>query len=149
MPVLTNLFMEDHYGTGTFDRGVLGTIGGVGVLLVLPFVGKYYDNLYRRDPAAALRFVGWLLLPAAILTPIQFFMPNVIAFTIMGIPQLILLSISFTMVGPVLQSVAPVPAAGHGRRRSGRSTSSSSVRPVARSSPVCSPTSSARAPRCS
>ena len=114
MPVLTNLFMEDHYGTDTFDRGVLGTIGGVGVLLVLPFVGKYYDSLYRRDPARALRFVGWLLLPAAILTPIQFFMPNVIAFTIMGIPQLILLSISFTMVGPVLQSVAPVPAAGHG-----------------------------------
>ena len=58
MPVLTNLFMEDHYGTDTFDRGVLGTIGGVGVLLVLPFVGKYYDGLYRRDPARALRFVG-------------------------------------------------------------------------------------------
>src|SRR3954471_19374177 len=61
VPVLTNLFMEDHYGTDTFDRGVLGTIGGVGVLLVLPFVGKYYDNLYRKDPARALRFVGWLL----------------------------------------------------------------------------------------
>ncbi len=114
VPVLTNLFMEDHYGTGTFDRGVLGTIGGVGVLLVLPFVGKYYDNLYRRDPARALRFVGWLLLPAAVLTPIQFFMPNVIAFTIMGIPQLILLSISFTMVGPVLQSVAPYRLRGMG-----------------------------------
>ncbi|HLM19091.1 MAG TPA: MFS transporter, partial [Acidimicrobiia bacterium] len=114
VPVLTNLFMEDHYGTDTFDRGVLGTIGGVGVLLVLPFVGKYYDNLYRRDPARALRFVGWLLLPAAILTPIQFFMPNVIAFTIMGIPQLILLSISFTMVGPVLQSVAPYRLRGMG-----------------------------------
>jgi ABC-type branched-subunit amino acid transport system ATPase component/predicted MFS family arabinose efflux permease len=114
VPVLTNLFMEDHYGTDTFDRGVLGTIGGIGVLLVLPFVGKYYDNLYRRDPARALRFVGWLLLPAAILTPIQFFMPNVIAFTIMGIPQLILLSISFTMVGPVLQSVAPYRLRGMG-----------------------------------
>ena len=114
VPVLTNLFMEDHYGTDTFDRGVLGTIGGVGVLLVLPFVGKYYDNLYRRDPARALRFIGWLLLPAAILTPIQFFMPNVIAFTIMGIPQLILLSISFTMVGPVLQSVAPYRLRGMG-----------------------------------
>jgi ABC-type branched-subunit amino acid transport system ATPase component/predicted MFS family arabinose efflux permease len=114
VPVLTNLFMEDHYGTDTFDRGVLGTIGGIGVLLVLPFVGKYYDGLYRRDPARALRFVGWLLLPAALLTPIQFFMPNVIAFTIMGIPQLILLSISFTMVQPVLQSVAPYRLRGMG-----------------------------------
>src|SRR5262249_25643801 len=35
--VLANLFMEDHYGTGTFERGVLGTVGGIGVLLVLPF----------------------------------------------------------------------------------------------------------------
>jgi ABC-type branched-subunit amino acid transport system ATPase component/predicted MFS family arabinose efflux permease len=113
-PVLSNLFMQDHYGTGTFDRGVLGTIGGIGVLLVLPFVGTYYDRMYRRDPARALRFVGYLILPAAILTPVQFFMPNVIAFTIMGIPQLILMSIAFTMVGPVLQSVAPYRLRGMG-----------------------------------
>jgi ABC-type branched-subunit amino acid transport system ATPase component/predicted MFS family arabinose efflux permease len=114
VPVLTNLFMEDHYGTDTFDRGVLGTIGGIGVLIVLPFVGKYYDGLYRRDPARALRFIGVIILPAAILTPVQFFMPNVIAFTIVGIPQLILLSISFTMVQPVLQSVVPYRLRGMG-----------------------------------
>ena len=114
LPVLTNLFMEDHYGTDTFDRGVLGTIGGIGVLLVLPFVGKYYDGLYRRDPARALRFVGLTILPAALLTPVQFFMPNVIAFTIVGVPQLILLSIGFTMVQPVLQSVVPYRLRGMG-----------------------------------
>jgi ABC-type branched-subunit amino acid transport system ATPase component/predicted MFS family arabinose efflux permease len=114
VPVLTNIFMEDHYGTKTFERGVLGTIGGIGVLLVLPFVGTYYDGLYRRDPARALRFVGIMILPAAILTPVQFFMPNVIAFTIMGIPQLILLSVAFTMVQPVLQSVVPYRLRGMG-----------------------------------
>jgi ABC-type branched-subunit amino acid transport system ATPase component/predicted MFS family arabinose efflux permease len=114
VPVLTNLFMEDHYGTKTFERGVLGTIGGVGVLLVLPFVGKYYDDLYRRDPARALRFVGVMILPAALLTPVQFFMPNVVAFTIMGIPQMILLSVAFVMVGPVLQSVVPYRLRGMG-----------------------------------
>jgi ABC-type branched-subunit amino acid transport system ATPase component/predicted MFS family arabinose efflux permease len=114
LPVLTNLFMEDHYGTDTFDRGVLGTIGGIGVLLVLPFVGKYYDGLYRRDPARALRFVGLTILPAALLTPVQFFMPNVIAFTFVGVPQLILLSIGFTMVQPVLQSVVPYRLRGMG-----------------------------------
>ena len=36
--VLANLFMEDHYGTKTFERGVLGTIGG-----------------HRRAAGAALR----------------------------------------------------------------------------------------------
>ena len=112
--MLTNLFMEDHYGTDTFDRGVLGTIGGIGVLLVLPFVGKYYDGLYRRDPARALRFMGLMILPAAILTPVQFFMPNVIAFTIVGIPQLILLSIALHdgAAGPAVGRAVPV--AGHG-----------------------------------
>jgi ABC-type branched-subunit amino acid transport system ATPase component/predicted MFS family arabinose efflux permease len=114
VPVLTNLFMEDHYGTKTFARGVLGTIGGIGVLVVLPFVGTYYDGLYRRDPARALRFVGLMILPAAVLTPVQFFMPNVVAFTIMGIPQLILLSVAFTMVQPVLQSVVPYRLRGMG-----------------------------------
>jgi ABC-type branched-subunit amino acid transport system ATPase component/predicted MFS family arabinose efflux permease len=114
VPVLTNLFMEEHYGTKTFERGVLGTVGGIGVLLVLPFVGTYYDRLYRRDPARALRLVGLMILPAAILTPVQFFMPNVVAFTIMGIPQMILLSVAFVMVGPVLQSVVPYRLRGMG-----------------------------------
>jgi ABC-type branched-subunit amino acid transport system ATPase component len=113
-PVLTNVFMEDHYGTSTFDRGVLTTIGSLGVLVALPFVGKYYDGLYRRDPARALRFVGLLILPAALLTPIQFFMPNVIAFTIVGIPQITMLWLAFTMVQPVLQSVVPYRLRGMG-----------------------------------
>jgi ABC-type branched-subunit amino acid transport system ATPase component/predicted MFS family arabinose efflux permease len=114
VPVLTNLFMEEEYGTKTFERGLLGTIGGIGVLVVLPFVGVAYDRLYRRDPARALRLVGLMILPAAVLTPVQFFMPNVVLFTIMGIPQMILLSVAFTMVGPVLQSVAPYRLRGMG-----------------------------------
>jgi ABC-type branched-subunit amino acid transport system ATPase component/predicted MFS family arabinose efflux permease len=112
--VLANLFMEDHYGTGTFERGVLGTVGGIGVLLVLPFTGSYYDRLYRRDPSRALRLVGLMILPAAVLTPIQYFAPNVVLFALLGIPQTILLTIAFTMVGPVLQSVVPYRLRGLG-----------------------------------
>src|SRR4051794_18621608 len=70
VPVLTNLFMEEEYGTKPFEGGLLGTIGGVGVLVVLPFGGVAYDRLYRRDPARALRLVGLLILPAAVLTPV-------------------------------------------------------------------------------
>ena len=75
-PVLSNLFMEEEYGTKTFTRGVLGTIGGIGVLVALPLAGRAYDRLYRRDPARALRLVGLMILPAALLTPAQYFMPN-------------------------------------------------------------------------
>jgi ABC-type branched-subunit amino acid transport system ATPase component/predicted MFS family arabinose efflux permease len=112
--VLQNLFMEDHYGTDTFERGVLGTVGGIVVLLVLPFSGAYYDRLYRRDPSRALALIGLMILPAAILTPLQYFAPNVVLFTILGIPQLVLLTVAFTMVGPVVQSVTPYRLRGMG-----------------------------------
>jgi len=113
-PVLSNLFMEEEYGTKTFERGLLTTIGGLGLLIALPIAGRSYDRLYRRDPSRALRLVGIMILPAALLTPVQWFMPNVVLFTILGIPQLLLLTVAFTMVGPVLQSVVPYRLRGMG-----------------------------------
>ena len=66
-------------------------------------------------PRERLRFVGLMILPAALLTPVQYFMPNVIAVHDRGHPA------ADPAVGrrsrwcePVLQSVVPVPAAGHG-----------------------------------
>ncbi len=112
--VLANLFMEDQYGTKTFERGVLGTIGGLAVLCVLPFAGGWYDRLYRENPARALRLVGLMILPAALFTPLQYFAPNVVLFTILGIPQLVLLTVAFTMVGPVTQSIVPYRLRGLG-----------------------------------
>ncbi len=114
VPVLGNLFLEDHYGLGSFGRGAVGTVGGVAVLVTLPFVGKYYDGLYRRDPAKALRLLGLIVLPAAALTPIQYFMPNAALFAVFGIPASVLLSASFAMVGPILTSVVPYRLRGLG-----------------------------------
>lgn len=112
--VLANLFLEEEYGTKTFERGVLGTLGGIGLLIVIPFAGRYYDGLYRRDPAKALRLVGLIILPAALLTPVQYFMPNAVLFTVLGIPREILLFTAFTMVGPVITTVVPYRLRGMG-----------------------------------
>jgi ABC-type branched-subunit amino acid transport system ATPase component/predicted MFS family arabinose efflux permease len=112
--VLANLFMEEQYGTKTFARGVLGTIGGVGLLIALPFAGKYYDGLYRRDPTKALRLVGIMIMPAAILTPVQYFMPNALLFVIMGVPQSIMLLTAFAMVGPIITTIVPYRLRGMG-----------------------------------
>ena len=68
----------------------------------------------RAGLARALSLLGVLILPAALLTPVQYFMPNVVLFAIFGIPQLVLLTISFTMVAPVLQSVVPYRLRGMG-----------------------------------
>ena len=114
VPILANLFLEDQYGLSSFERGVVGTCMGIGVLVALPLVGRYYDRLYQQSPARALRLVGILVLPAAVFTPIQYSMPNPYLFVIFGIPQTILLSSAFTMVAPVLQSVVPYRLRGMG-----------------------------------
>jgi ABC-type branched-subunit amino acid transport system ATPase component/predicted MFS family arabinose efflux permease len=114
VPVLANLFLEDEYGLGSFGRGVVATVGGVAVLVTLPLVGRYYDRLYRRDPARALRLLGLIVLPAALFTPLQYFMPTAVGFAILGIPATVLLSASFAMVGPVITSVVPYRLRGMG-----------------------------------
>ncbi|WP_436776377.1 ATP-binding protein [Yinghuangia sp. YIM S09857] len=113
-PVLTNLWMEDHFGLDTFERGVYGTLGGLGVLFVLPFVGPRYDRLYRTDPARALRLIGLLILPVAALMPLQWAMPNAPLFVAAHMLPMILLSSAFAMVGPVMQSVSPYRLRGLG-----------------------------------
>ena len=105
--VLTNLWLDQRFQAGAFERGVLGTAGGLGVLMVLPFLGPYYDRLYRRDPARALSLIAWLIIASAVLLPVQWVMPDALAFTLAGVPVQVLLFAAFTMVGPVVQSVSP------------------------------------------
>jgi ABC-type branched-subunit amino acid transport system ATPase component/predicted MFS family arabinose efflux permease len=106
-PVLGNLFLKQEYGLDAFRRGLIGTIGSLGVLIALPFVGRYYDRLYRRDPSQALALIGKLILPVAFLVPIQYFMPNAALWTVFSVLVLMLTLSAFSMVGPVLTSVAP------------------------------------------
>jgi ABC-type branched-subunit amino acid transport system ATPase component/predicted MFS family arabinose efflux permease len=114
VPVLANFYLQDHFGLGSLGRGVVGTAGGLAVLVAIPFVGQRYDRLYRADPARALRLLGLMVLPTAALTPIQYFMPNPVLFAILWIPTTVLLSCSFAMVGPIITSVVPYRLRGMG-----------------------------------
>src|SRR6185295_4073787 len=113
-PVLTNLYLEEHFHVGSFGRGLLASLGGISVVAVLPFAAKRYDGLFRRDPAQALRLLGVLIIPAGVLVPIQWAMPNVWLFGIAGVPSIVLLMTAFTMVGPVMQGVVPYHLRGMG-----------------------------------
>ena len=106
-PVLGNLFLKQQYGLDAFRRGLVATVAGIGVVLALPFVGRYYDRLYRRDPAKALALIGKIILPIAVIVPIQYFMPNAVLWTCFSILTTVLSMCAFSMVGPVLTSVAP------------------------------------------
>ena len=107
MPVLGNLYLKQHFGLDAFQRGIIGTIGSVGVLVALPLVGRYYDRLYRKDPAKALTLIGIVVLPVAVLTPIQYFMPNAVLWAVFSVPVAVLLLTAFSMIAPVLIPVAP------------------------------------------
>lgn len=113
-PVLGSLYVEDRFGLDAFERGLLGTAGGLGVVAILPFASRRYDELYRRDPSAALRLVGFLIIPCAVLVPIQYFMPTAWAFAIAGVPTSALFGTAFAMVGPVTQSIVPYRLRGMG-----------------------------------
>jgi ABC-type branched-subunit amino acid transport system ATPase component/predicted MFS family arabinose efflux permease len=113
-PVLANLFLDHQYHLDSFHRGLAGTIGSAGVLVALPFAGKYYDAVYRRDPAKALKLIGYSIIPAAALAPVQYFMPNAVLWTIFNIPQTILLSVGFYMFSPVFQTIVPYRLRGLG-----------------------------------
>jgi len=106
-PVLGNLFLKDQYHLDAFHRGLVATVASIGVLCALPFVGKHYDRLYHRDPAKALALIGKLIVPVAVIVPIQYFMPNVVLFAVFNVLSWTLIMVSFSMVTPVLQSVAP------------------------------------------
>lgn len=112
---IQNFYMEEQLGMdGPLERGIIGSLIGVLALPALPFAGRYFDEMYRRDPARALRAIGILILPSALLAPLQFTVENKVAFVAFGIPQAVLTTAAFAMVGPVLQAVVPYRIRGMG-----------------------------------
>lgn len=104
---MTGFFLKDEYGLDAFGRGLVTSAAGLLTVAVLPFVGFKFDAFYRTSPERAMRIVALLILPGALLTPLQYNMPNAVLFTIAGIPGGVLGGAAFTMVGPLLQAVIP------------------------------------------
>src|SRR6476646_4367728 len=84
VPVLASLYMEDHFGAGAFERGVVTSVAGWGGIVVLPLLGRHFDRAYRRDPSSALRTIGLAIVPMAVVTPLQFAMPSIGLFAAVG-----------------------------------------------------------------
>lgn len=111
---LSNFFLEDEFGLDAFQRGMVAFTIGVCMAIVLPFAGRRFDQLYQDDPAKALALVGYLILPGAVMVPVQFSMPNAVLFTIAGIPTTVAAGAAFAMVGPMLQQIVPYRLRGIG-----------------------------------
>ncbi len=111
---LSSFFLEEEFGLDALGRGLVAFSTGVCMAATLPFAGRWFDRLYRDDPAKALAMVGYLILPGAVLVPVQFSMPNAVLFTIAGIPTTVAASAAFAMATPVLQQVVPYRLRGMG-----------------------------------
>ncbi len=111
---LANFFLEEEFGLDALGRGSVAFVSGVAMAVTLPFAGRWFDRLYKQDPARALAMVGYLILPGAVMVPIQFSMPNAVLFTIAGIPTTVSAGAAFAMAGPLLQQVVPYRLRGIG-----------------------------------
>src|SRR5204863_4631000 len=74
----------------------------------------YFDRVYRQNPAKALALVGALIAPSALFTPLQYSVDSRFWWVVLGIPQSIMITAAFAMVGPVLYAVVPYRLRGMG-----------------------------------
>lgn len=111
---IQSFFLEEQFGLDALGRGLALAPTGLGLLLALPLVGKRFDATFRRAPDRALRIMGSLLLPLTVLVPIQYFMPNLVGFVILGAINGTLLGAAFSMISPAIQAVVPYRLRGMG-----------------------------------
>ena len=142
---IQSFFLEERYGLDAFERGLAVAPTGIGLLLVLPMVGRRFDGLFRTAPDKALAWIGLLLLPVAVIVPLQYAMPNVVLFVLFGTLSGTLLGSAFAMISPLIQAVVPYRLRGMGAAIA-TSSSSRSAAWAADSSPLSSRTPWASGP---
>ena len=109
-----SFFLEERFGLNALERGLAVAPAGIGLLVVLPIVGRRFDSTFRKDPDRALRILGTLLVPIGLLVPIQYHMPNLALFILLAAIGSTLLGGAFAMVQPAIQSVFPYRLRGMG-----------------------------------
>jgi ABC-type branched-subunit amino acid transport system ATPase component/predicted MFS family arabinose efflux permease len=112
---LTSLYLDKHlHVTNVVDRGIMLSVSAAAAIPLLPFAASYFDRAYRRNPARALTMVGMMIVPSSLLTPVQFSVQSRAWFVVLGIPQAVLTTAAFAMVGPILYAVMPYRLRGLG-----------------------------------
>lgn len=111
---IQNFFLEERFGLDAFGRGLAAAPTGLAIVLLLPWIGRKFDEIFRVAPDRALRIVGALLLPVGLLVPIQYAMPNVVLFVVFATLAGSLLGAAFSMIQPSIQGVVPFRLRGIG-----------------------------------
>jgi ABC-type branched-subunit amino acid transport system ATPase component/predicted MFS family arabinose efflux permease len=108
------LYLEERFGLSATARGWVGTLMGITTVLAVPFVGRYFDRNFRKAPAKSLAMIGWLSLPAAFIVPVQYLMPNLAMFVILGSIAGALSGAAYSVINAATQAVLPYQLRGLG-----------------------------------
>ena len=107
LPIQFNLLLEDKYGLGPLERGVVESLMWVASLIALPFAGRIFDRGFRRDPAAMMRLAGLMVVLTgvvyAIALPIKMIGPLV---GLLALGQA-LISTAFVAAPSIVAAVSP------------------------------------------
>ena len=111
---IQSFFLEEEFGLNPLERGLAVAPGGLGLLVFIPLVGRWFDATYRLDPQKAMRIIGLLLLPIGVLVPVQYSMPNLALFILFSALNSTFLGGAFALVQPAVQAVFPPRLRGMG-----------------------------------
>lgn len=102
-----NLYLDEHFDLGPFERALANSTPGVISLFMIPFVAKWYDGLYRRSPPLAMTLLGALFFPMGLFTVLQLLMPTPATFAVMTGLRALFAAPALSLLGPTLAHVNP------------------------------------------
>jgi ABC-type branched-subunit amino acid transport system ATPase component/sugar phosphate permease len=107
VPVQLSLLFEEHYGYGAFKRGWILSLGWVASLIAIPFAGRIYDRIFRKNPAGMLRVAGIFIVSYGVLMMISLFFETP-AVLIIGVSLAnACTSAAFGAISPTVGAVTP------------------------------------------
>ena len=107
--VLAAFELDRRFDLDAGARSLVVVATGLVVVCVLAVAGRVFDRLFRDDPARLTTALAWLLLPLAVLVPLQFAMPNAFLFSVVGALGTASAATGLAMAMPLLQQVLPPP----------------------------------------
>lgn len=102
-----NLYLDERFDLGPFERALAGSTPGVIALFMMPFVAKWYDGFYRRTPPKALALLGALFFPMALFMVLQLLMPSPVTFAVMAGIKALFSAPALMLLSPTLANVNP------------------------------------------
>jgi ABC-type branched-subunit amino acid transport system ATPase component len=107
VPVYLNIILLHVFHLDVWKRGLVGTLDVLPGLVLIGFVGRGSDRLFRRSPPLALIFMGSLVATFGLSICIAMFMPNLVLFVVFLSLGTSLANCGFAILPATLSSIIP------------------------------------------